>query len=105
MIATGITVREVVEHLAFETAFSAEQIMGRGRSAYLCELRIACLWCAREITNLTLINLGRAFNRDHATVIGLLNRAAYLREWDPELRALTDGVVRCLRDHIWEIAA
>lgn len=99
------TVREVIEHLAFETVFTPEQIMGPRRTGHLRELRLACLWCANAVTGQGITAIGRAFNRRHSTAIELLRSAEHQREWDPEFRALTDRVVRCFRDNIWEIAA
>lgn len=103
--ADAITVRDVIEHLAFETPFTAEQIMGPGRTAFLRELRLASLWCTQAVTGLGVTAIGRAFNRRHSTAIELLRSAEHRREWDADFRALTDRVVRCLRDHIWETVA
>lgn len=95
---TGITVRSVAEHLAFETPFTAAQIMLRPRTAYQRELRQATFWVAHQVCGLGVAGLGRAFGIKHAAAFELLGRCEFLREWDDAFRELTDRVVALFRD-------
>ena len=90
---TGITVRDVAEHLAFETPFTAAEIMLRPRGAYRRELRLAAFWVAQQVCGLTVAGLGRAFGIKHSSAIELVGRCEFLREWDEAFRDLTDRVV------------
>ena len=71
---TAELVLSLVTTAADHSGLDAKQILGKRREVPLCEARWAC-WLVMRAHGLTLQEIGRAFRRDHGTVIHGLLRA------------------------------
>jgi chromosomal replication initiator protein len=67
---------------------SRESIVGRDRSTAAVSARQAAIYLTRELTDLSLPQIGRIFGgRDHSTVLSSIRRLEARLETDPALRA------------------
>lgn len=83
---------KLVTTAADHTGLLPSRIIGRGRCVALCEARWAC-WLVMRSCGLSLAEIGRAFRRDHGTVLVALRRAAQHRgDREIAFRALCDAV-------------
>ncbi len=65
---------------------SAEELVSPARTAKLSEPRQLAMYLARELTGASLPTIGRAFARDHSTVLHALRRAERRIQTDSEYR-------------------
>lgn len=91
---TGVSVRDVVEHVAFETPFTVDEIMGHNTRRYLREVRLVAILLAWERAGLSAALLRLVFERPIKHRLWL---AGWLRDADPEFRRLTDLVGQALQ--------
>ena len=66
-----VRVPYILEAVCQKFRLSRDEILGRGRTAYVVEARREAAQRLRE-TGLTLQAIGRILNRHHATIINLL---------------------------------
>lgn len=84
----GPTLRSVARAACAAWDVTLPQLLSERRDAALVEARQAAWLLARELTTASLPAIGRAFRRDHSTVLhGLRRAAARLAAPDPEFRA------------------
>lgn len=75
------------------SGISRELMTGPRRSRRLARPRqVAMLACANLATHASLPQIGRAFRRDHTTIMHGIRRAAELVAEHPDLRALYDAI-------------
>jgi len=92
-----ITVTELQERVAERCRVSVDQLRGPQRTASTVRARQIAILLTRELTTLSLPEIGRQFGgRDHSTVHNALRRAEAMSRTDPEFSAL----VNRLRDSI-----
>lgn len=72
-VGSPLSARATIEDVARQTGTTPEQIVGPRRSAPLVKIRHAAIYLAWRNTNLSLPVLGRAFNRDHTSILYALN--------------------------------
>lgn len=65
------------------------EVLGRDRSKTVMEARLIAYYLARHCTRYSYPQLGRAFERDHTTVLSGVAHAAALISADPWLGATT----------------
>lgn len=63
------SIRQCMERIASETGVSVEEMRGLSRKKHIVHARHAAMYEARSCTGKSLPIIGRAFNRDHTTVI------------------------------------
>lgn len=63
------TIARVVQLVAEHTAVTVEELDSRNRTERVAHARFMAMALAREATNLSLVEIGRFFKRDHGTVI------------------------------------
>ena len=63
----------MVRAAAAHTGLLPSKIIGTGRCVALCEARWAC-WLAMRSAGFTLVEIGQAFRRNHATVLVALKQ-------------------------------
>ena len=69
------------------------EIVGRRRLSRLAVPRHVAFWLALKVTGASSSEIGRAFGRDHTTVLHGFGNVEAWRQRDQELRAWTDQVV------------
>ncbi len=69
------TIEEIQQATCDSFALTREELVGRGRSARVIWPRQVAMYLARELTEQSLPTIGRAFGRDHSTVLNACARA------------------------------
>lgn len=88
------TLASILERTAALSHTSVTELRADRRSRSVAYPRFAAMWAARELTEYSLPQIGRALGgRDHTTIIHGLRRADELRRTDPAFRRLTDALV------------
>lgn len=82
------SIHPFVDLVARAAKIDRGDLLGRRRSARVAQLRFALFWVARHRLGWSMQRIGRAFGRDHSTVVHGLQRANQLRRDDPEFGAL-----------------
>lgn len=83
-----VTLAVLVELVASRTGVSRAQIMGRKRPQAVADARHIVCHLARELTELTLEDIGEVFNRDHGTVLHSVQVVANRCDTDAAFAAL-----------------
>jgi chromosomal replication initiator protein len=78
------TINQVISAVADEFGITAADITGRCREPKFAHPRILAMQLARELTKASYPELGRAFRRDHSTVMSAQSRAHNLMVAFPE---------------------
>ena len=81
----------IVRAVAAERGFTVETILGRGRSHPIVAVRWE-VWRRLHDAGWSSVAIGRAFDRDHSTVLHALRRGATPIEVTPEGLRLADAV-------------
>ena len=86
------SVEEITEAVAARFAISPEQLLSPSRAAPVARARQVAMYLSRELTELSLPEIARAFNRrDHTTVLHAVKRVGERSTEDPGLsRALEE---------------
>ena len=86
--APGITMDEVIEHVAMRYGYTAEQIKGRDRLMRVSFARHVAMTLCREITGEILTGISLHFDgRNHATVSYAINAVRDERRTNPQADA------------------
>ncbi|WPY95618.1 helix-turn-helix domain-containing protein [Limimaricola variabilis] len=77
-------IADIIDACAAEWGVPASEVRGHSRKAHIVAPRHAAMWLAREITGRSMPEIGRAFRRDHTSVLSAIRR---IDQADPEMRA------------------
>lgn len=91
------TVPAVINFMAERTGLSAADFTGDRRSYRYSFPRVIAMWLCVEVLPASLPVIGRAFRRDHTTVMHAHKRIQALRADKPEVKYLTDHLRSELR--------
>lgn len=69
-----VTVERIIKVVAENYGVSPDDIRGQKRNASIAMARHMCIYLVRNNTNLSLVDIGKKFDRDHATVMASLRR-------------------------------
>ena len=84
-----ISVDQLIQIVAEQHQVPEDKVRGTSRAAASVRARQAAILLARELTDLSLNELGNRFGgRDHSTIHNAIRRAEHLLEQDPEFAAL-----------------
>ena len=70
----SVTIDKIFRTVSDALGVSVEEIKGRRRTREIAAARHACTYLLKKLTDLSLIDIGRALDRDHATVINSLKK-------------------------------
>jgi chromosomal replication initiation ATPase DnaA len=94
-IAMGLkhrTLREIILGVSEQLGISIQGMMSRGRTDKLVHARQLAFYLTRNLTTLSLTQIGRRFERDHATVIHGIAQIEAKLSTDEKLRADIDAI-------------
>jgi len=90
-VGTPTTVEEIQEQIAAEFGVSRSELVGSTRAAKPLRARQLAILLTRELTDLSLPQIGRLYGgRDHSTVLNALRRAEARLATDPHLASRVD---------------
>ncbi|MFO7898613.1 MAG: helix-turn-helix domain-containing protein, partial [Planctomycetota bacterium] len=98
-IPRGVITPEAIEEVvggAF--GVTSEELQSSSRARSVAFPRQICMYLARQLTNLSLQEVGRAFGgRDHSTVAHACDKIETERAGDPEFRSTLDSLAQQIR--------
>ncbi len=77
--STHVTCHLVIEIVALESGVPPQLILSAQRGASITRARCLAMWLCCNVTGKSLPVIGRAFDRDHTTVIAARDKAEQLR--------------------------
>jgi hypothetical protein len=94
-----VTVTKIVEEVSRTFNVTAEDIRSKKRSANISRARQISMYCVREITQMSVVEIGDEFGgRDHSTVIYALQQVEKMIQQDSKLRASVEDIIKNIRD-------
>lgn len=98
MVAPGISADRIQKVVAELFQLRTTDLRGKSRKQSVAYPRQIAMYLCRELTNLSLPEIGQRFGgKDHSTVLHSVRKIAALKAADPELAALLDSLVRTLQ--------
>lgn len=91
-----ITIDEIQQKVAEHYAIRTAELMSKRRERSIARPRQVAMYLAKVLTTKSLPDIGRAFDRDHTTVIHAVKTVEDLREKDVDFRDETDALRRAL---------
>ena len=91
-----VTIEEIQRKVAERYNIRLSEMMSKRRERSVVRLRQIAMFLAKNLTTKSLPDIGRAFNRDHTTVLHGIKAVEDLRAEDPAFREETDDLRRML---------
>ena len=66
---------------------SKEEMIGPKRNKEIATARHACIYLIRQVTDMSLPNIAKVFERDHSTIISSLQKVEHRMQVDPDFLA------------------
>ncbi|QDY99084.1 hypothetical protein FQ775_01130 [Nitratireductor mangrovi] len=89
-----IAIREIIALTALNFGFDARDIVADNRTTPVRIARHVAMYVARKTTPHSMEVIGKAFNRDHTTVIYAVEKIEAEIRADPKLKALVKAIAR-----------
>lgn len=91
--ATPLTMMDIIMETAEEFGVSRAAVLGASRAANSVRPRFAAIWLIREkLSERTLTEIGRKFNRDHTSIMHAVTRAGEMLDRDQDFKAAVDRI-------------
>lgn len=91
-----VTVDRIIEMTAQKSGIAATDILGKKRSEAISNARQIAMFLCRELTQLSLAQIGGAFGRSHTTVLHACTKVNSDMADDPSFRARLDKIRKAL---------
>ena len=95
--AAAITPEKVITYVSQKTNIPFEDIVGKKRTDSIANARQIAVFLLRELTDMSHANVGKVFNRDHATVVASVNKIKERIKQDPVFEAQIDDMMADLK--------
>ena len=93
-----VTIEKIISEVARTYNISSADIRSRKRSQNISTARMVAMHCVREITGLSMEEIGKQFgDRDHSTVVYACNTIQSRLETDTSLRERTEDIIKNVR--------
>ncbi len=95
---TPVTVELIIEEVGRTYGVIAEDIRSSKRKKEISLARQISMLIIREITQLSMVEIGEVFNRDHSTVVYAVKAVEANVKRDPHMRATVEDIIKNIRD-------
>ncbi len=97
---TPVTVDKIIEEVARTYGnVTPEDIRSQKRNSNISEARQISMYIVREITDLSMVEIGQTFGgRDHSTVVYATRQVEKKIEKDPRTKAVVNDIIKNIRD-------
>lgn len=97
---TPVTVDKIIEEVARTYGnVTPDDIRSQKRNSNISEARQISMYIVREITDLSMVEIGQTFGgRDHSTVVYATRQVEKKIEKDPHTKAIVNDIVKNIRD-------
>ena len=95
-----ITIERIIDEVARTYGVSADEIRSqKNKSATISNARHIAIYIAREMTTLSMVDIGEEFGgRHYSTIIYSVNKVKGLLEKDRKVKELVDDTIKNIRD-------
>lgn len=95
-----VTVDKIIEEVARTYGnVTPEDIRSQKRNSNISEARQISMYIVREITDLSMVEIGQTFGgRDHSTVVYATRQVEKKIEKDPRTKAIVNDIIKNIRD-------
>ena len=94
-----LTVEKIIEEVARTFGVSAADIRSAKRSANISNARQVAVYVVREITQLSMTNIGEEFGgRDHSTIVYAIQQVEKNMKKDSKVKAMVEDIIKNIRD-------
>lgn len=93
-----ITIERIVEEVSRALSVSTEDIMSTRRTAEILYARQVAIYVAKEVTQLSFLSIGKAFNLHHTTIIHSVNKIEQMLKEDKSKRYIVEEIIKNLTD-------
>lgn len=90
------SIRRIVDQVAAHFGVGRPALLGEPRAAHIALARHVAMHLCRDLHGYSLPLIGRAFNRDHTSVLHACRRIEALRQEDPQLAAQLDALAETI---------
>lgn len=96
---TTVTIEKIIEEVAKTYSVSSEDIRSAKRSANVSIARQVSIYIIREVTDMSMANIGEEFSgRDHSTIVYTLNQIKKQMETDSKLQGIVDDIIKNIKN-------
>lgn len=93
----SVTIDKIFHTVSEALGIPVHEIKGRRRTQEIAAARHACTYLLKKLTDLSLIDIGRALDRDHATVINSIKKMEQEMAENPEFALRIKELMREVR--------
>lgn len=94
-----LTVEKIIEEVARTFGVSGEDIRSAKRSANISNARQVAVYVVREITQMSMSNIGEEFGgRDHSTIVYAIQQVEKNMKKDSKAKAMVEDIIKNIRD-------
>lgn len=93
----SLAIRLIIDEVAAETGISTDVILSEMRTTKVSHARALAAYVVREVTLWSWARIGRAFEKDHTTIIAAYRKIQRSLASDGELAEVTDGLIEKLK--------
>ncbi|MBQ7288823.1 MAG: chromosomal replication initiator protein DnaA [Clostridia bacterium] len=94
-----VTIERIVEEVSRTLMVSVEDIMSPRRSADILYARQVAIYIAKEVTQLSFLSIGKAFNLHHTTIIHSVSKIEPILKNDKSKRYVVEEIIKNLTNN------
>ncbi len=91
---TPVTVEKIIDYVAKSYSCTKEDILSPNQSAKISKCRQICCYIIREVTQITVKEIGEILGRDHSTVVYAIHKIEQKIKKDPSLKASVSDIIK-----------
>ncbi len=94
-----LTVEMIIDEVARNFGLTSNDIRSSKRNSNISNARQIAVYAVREITNMSMNNIGEEFGgRDHSTIVYALKQIEKNMKKDPKLKSTVDDIIKNIRN-------
>lgn len=94
-----VTVSKIIDEVTRTYGISVDEIMSKKQNAPITKVRQICMYIVREITDMSLEEIGKNFGKNHATVLHSINKVVALMEAQPKEKNVIEDIIKNLQSN------
>lgn len=94
-----ITIEDILRHITQKYNLESRDLLSKSRQASIVAPRQIAMYLSRKLTNLSLMDIGRSFQRDHTTVIHAVDKIERSVQEDEEFKTQIQSLINDLREN------
>ncbi len=92
-----VTVTKIIDEVTRTFGVSVDDIMSKKQNAPITKVRQICMYIVREITGMSLEEIGKNFGKNHATVLHSINKVTELMNTQPREKNVIEDIIKNLQ--------